>query len=51
MKSRLTQVTVQAARYSNFDPDRWWESRGGVRTEIGELQKLLLDFMLHPFQT
>jgi hypothetical protein len=49
MKGLRTQVTVQAARYSNFDPDRWWESRGGVRTEITELQKLLLDVVLHPF--
>jgi len=49
MNGRSTQVTVQAARYSNFDPDRWWKSRGGVRTEISELQKLLLDFVLHPF--
>jgi hypothetical protein len=49
MKGRATQVTVQAARYSDFDPDRWWESRGGVRTEITELQKLLLDVVLHPF--
>jgi hypothetical protein len=40
--------TVQAARYSSFDPDRWWETRKGVRTEIVELQKLLLDFVLHP---
>ena len=48
MKGRSTHVTVQPARYSTFDPDRWWETRGGVRTEIIELQKFLLDFMLHP---
>jgi hypothetical protein len=48
MKGHPTHVTVQAARYSSFDPDRWWETRGGVRTEIIELQKLLLDFVLHP---
>ncbi len=51
MKGHPTQVTVQAARYSNFDPDRWWETRGGVRTEIIELQKLLLDFVRHPFSS
>ena len=48
MKGHATRVTVQPARYSSFDPDRWWETRGGVRTEIVELQKLLLDVVLHP---
>ena len=48
MKGQPTQVTVRAARYSTFDPDRWWESRTGVRTEIVELQKLLFDFLRHP---
>ena len=48
MRGHLTRVTVESARYSNFDPDRWWETRGGVRTEIVELQKLLLDVVLHP---
>jgi hypothetical protein len=48
LKNHLTRVTVQPARYSDFDPDGWWETRGGVRTEIVELQKLLLDFVLHP---
>ncbi len=48
MKGHPTRVTVQSARYSSFDPDRWWETRGGVRIEIVELQKLLLDMVLHP---
>jgi uncharacterized SAM-binding protein YcdF (DUF218 family) len=48
MKGHPTRVTVRPARYSSFDPDRWWETRGGVRTEIVELQKLVLDFVLHP---
>ncbi len=43
------RVTVQPARYSSFDPDRWWETRGGIRTGVIELQKLVLDFLLHPF--
>jgi hypothetical protein len=51
MKGHPTRVTVQAERYSGFDPDRWWETRGGVRTEIIELQKLLLDVVLHPMST
>jgi hypothetical protein len=48
MKGHPTRVTVQPARYSKFDPDRWWETRGGVRIEIIELQKLVLDAVLHP---
>jgi uncharacterized SAM-binding protein YcdF (DUF218 family) len=48
MKGDSTGVTVQPARYSNFDPDRWWETRAGIRTEIFELQKLVLEFVLHP---
>jgi uncharacterized SAM-binding protein YcdF (DUF218 family) len=48
MKGHPTRVTVRPERYSSFDPDRWWETRGGVRTEMVELQKLVLDVVLHP---
>jgi hypothetical protein len=48
MKGHPTRVTVQPARYSSFDPDRWWETRSGIRTEIIEFQKLVLDAILHP---
>jgi hypothetical protein len=48
MKGHPTRVIIQPARFSNFDPDRWWETRDGVRTEIVELQKLVLDAVLHP---
>src|ERR1700752_5005800 len=48
MKGHPTRVTVQDAPYSSCDPDRWWETRTGARTEIVELQKLLLDLVLHP---
>lgn len=48
MKGHPTRVTVQAARYSSFDPERWWQTRGGMRTGIIELEKLMLDFVLHP---
>ena len=48
MKGHPTRVTIRPARYSSFDPDRWWETRGGIRTEIIELQKLMLDVVLHP---
>ena len=49
MKGHQTSVTVQPAHYSDFDPDRWWLTRGGTRTEIFELEKLLLDLVRHPF--
>jgi len=48
MKGHPTRVMVQPERYSIFDPDRWWETRDGVRTEIVELQKLVLEVILHP---
>jgi hypothetical protein len=48
MKGHPTRVMVQPARYSSFDPDRWWETRGGVRTEIVELQKLVFEVVRHP---
>jgi hypothetical protein len=48
MRGHPTRVTVRPAPHSEFDPDRWWESRGGIRTEIIELQKLLLDIARHP---
>ena len=48
MNSDQTRVIIRPARHSTFDPDRWWETRAGVRTEIIELQKLLFDVIGHP---
>jgi hypothetical protein len=48
MKGRHTIVTVQSTPYSSFDPDRWWQTRAGTRTEIEEFEKLLLDVVRHP---
>jgi hypothetical protein len=48
MSGHTTRVMVQPASYSSFDPDRWWKTRSGIRIEIVELQKLLLDIVLHP---
>jgi len=42
------KVMVHISGYSDFDPDRWWETRSGTRTAIVELQKLLLDVVAHP---
>ena len=48
MKGHQTTVAVCGSRYSEFDPDRWWTSRAGVRAEIIESEKLLLDIVRHP---
>jgi hypothetical protein len=48
MKGHATRVIVQPERYSVFDPDRWWQTRYGIRTEIAEFQKLVLEVILHP---
>ncbi len=48
MKGHPTRVTIRPAHYSNFDPDRWWKTRGGIRILVAELQKLALDIVLHP---
>ena len=44
-----TVVSVRYSEYSEFDPDNWWRTRRGVRIEIVEAQKLLVDAVLHPF--
>lgn len=48
MKGRATRVTIRYSRYSRFDPDRWWQTRDGIRTAIVELEKLALDIVRHP---
>jgi hypothetical protein len=48
MKGHRTSVAIRPSRYSSFDPDRWWETRGTVRIGILEFQKLALDVALHP---
>jgi len=42
-------ITVIASPYSSFNPDSWWKTRAGTRTEIVESEKLLLDMIRHPF--
>jgi hypothetical protein len=43
-----TDVIVRYSAYSEFDPDNWWYSRRGIRIEIVEAEKLLVDAVLHP---
>jgi hypothetical protein len=40
---------VRYSRYSEFDPDSWWLTRGGQRIQAVESEKLLLDLLRHPF--
>ena len=47
-RGRDLKVRVHGSRYSEFDPDAWWQSRTGVRTELIESEKLLADMLLHP---
>ncbi len=49
MEGHPTAVQVRVARYSDFDPDNWWQDRDGVRTVLVESQKLLIDLVRHPF--
>jgi hypothetical protein len=48
MKGHPVHVMVRPAAYSSFDPDRWWQHRAGIRTQIVELQKLVLEIVFHP---
>lgn len=43
------KVMVRYTRWSQFDPDSWWQSRDGQRVQITESQKLLVDILRHPF--
>ena len=43
------RVMVRYAHYSEFDPDSWWQSRSGQRTQAVESEKLLVDLLRHPF--
>lgn len=49
MGAHPTRVIVRSARFSPFDPDRWWQTPDTRRVGVIELQKLLLDVLLHPF--
>ncbi len=46
---RGVRVMVRYARFSEFDPDSWWQSRGGQRVQAVESEKLLVDILRHPF--
>lgn len=41
-------LLVRYSRLSPFDPDGWWHTRTGIRTELVESEKLVLDVLRHP---
>lgn len=49
LEDKAVSALVVSARFSTYEPDRWWKTRTGVRTTVIELQKLLLDVVTHPF--
>lgn len=42
------QVSVQPARFSDFDATAWWRTTDGRRIVVVEWQKLTLDWLAHP---
>jgi len=48
MRGQPTKIMVRSARFSPFKAEQWWQTRAGTRSELIELQKLLLDFVRHP---
>jgi hypothetical protein len=48
MKGQPTKIMVRSARFSPFKVEQWWQTRAGTRSEVVELEKLLLDVVRHP---
>jgi len=48
LKGQSVTLIVRPSRYSKFDPENWWQTRENLKTGIIELQKLIIDFVLHP---
>lgn len=39
---------IRTTRFDEFRAETWWWTRGTLRNGLGELQKLLLDYVSHP---
>lgn len=48
LKPHHIRLVIRSAPYADFHPDRWWQTRGEIRTEIEGLESLLFDMVLHP---
>jgi hypothetical protein len=49
MRGSSSRVAVRFSRFSTFDPDSWWWTRAGIRLQLVETEKLLLDIASHPW--
>ena len=47
-KGHNTTVTVYPTRYSDLNPEAWWNTRRDSREVIVEFEKLMLDVIRHP---
>ncbi len=45
----VPRAAVRTAKFSPFRENDWWQSRLTLRDGVFELQKLALDYALHPF--
>jgi hypothetical protein len=48
MRHHRTKIVVRTAAFSDFDPDRWWQTHDGSRLELQGMGKLLVDLIRHP---
>jgi hypothetical protein len=48
LSGSAAKIAIRSARYSSYDPDRWWETRENIRIAIVEFEKLFLDIVRHP---
>ena len=48
MRNHRTKIIVRTAAFSDFDPERWWQTHDGVRLELEGMGKLLVDLVRHP---
>jgi hypothetical protein len=48
LRDQPTTVIIRPTRYARFDPDHWWQTRDNMRTGVVELEKLIVDVLIHP---
>jgi len=48
LNGQSVTLIIRPSRYSKFNPENWWQTRENLKTGIIELQKLVIDYVLHP---